>query len=274
MMKILITGVSGFVGKELYQELSEKHQVYGLSRSAINLKNCTTIDFLNKNEVIKYFNDSTFDVIIHLASVMASASNVKNISLLTDNISINNNLIEALRNHNSITFINFSSSAVYPNIDGEFYETSPVYTSSNTDCLYGLSKITGENLFNFLLPSNFKVINLRVGFIYGENMNSTRIHKVFEKELNENNTISVFGNGERIVPQISINKLREVVSRFIINPQVGIFNVAEENINLVEIAQRIIIKKGNANSKILIVERGAKTKFRLNVDRLNSFLYD
>lgn len=269
-MKILITGVSGFIGKSLFQFLSLKHEVHGVSRTLLANKNCTKLDFLNKSNVADYFENNQYDVIINLVSKMASANTVKDINLFLDNLKIQTNIIDALRNYNDCVFINFSSSAVYPNTDGEFAETDQIDPSFNPDCLYGLAKFNSEVLFKFLFNEKIKLINLRVGYVYGEEMNNTRIHKVFEKELEEENTITVFGDGERIIPQIEVNQLMEYVNSFIEKPTSGVFNLANENISLNDIATRIIDENGNDQSKVIHVEKGNRTKFKLNLNKINN----
>ncbi|WP_452227214.1 NAD-dependent epimerase/dehydratase family protein [Lacinutrix cladophorae] len=269
-MKILITGVSGFVGKNVFKHLSATHEVYGVSRTDLGYKNCQTLDFLNTLDVQQYFKENQFDVIVNLVSRMASVETAKDITLFTDNLKIQTNIIKALENYNKCTFINFSSSAVYPNIDGEFLEGSTIDPSFNSDCLYGLAKFNSEILFKFLFNENIKLVNLRVGYVHGEGMNNTRIHKVFEKELEESNTISVYGNGERIIPQISITSLVNTVSSFIESSIEGVYNVADENISVYDIAKNIIKIKGNSSSEIIRVDKGNTTKFQLNLDKINS----
>ena len=39
-MKILIIGVSGFIGSELFDYLKDNYKVYGISRSVVDKINC------------------------------------------------------------------------------------------------------------------------------------------------------------------------------------------------------------------------------------------
>ena len=181
-MKILIIGVSGFIGKFLYENMSPQYDVYGISRTNVNSKNCFTLDMYSSTKLKAFLKKYDFDVIINLSAKMANADNIKDFSLIEDNLLIAKNLINVLKDKKSGYLINFSSSAVYPNISGSFDENSKIDTSMNGDCLYGLSKFNNEILFNYFLK-DIRVINLRVGYVYGGNMNKSRIHKIFEKEL-------------------------------------------------------------------------------------------
>lgn len=271
-MKIIIIGVSGFIGKNLFQSLNSKYDVYGLSRSKVDLKNCIQLDLYKEKDVCEYFLKNNFDIVIQLASLMASHDNLRHSDLLLNNLKIQFNLIKALKNHKSSFFINFSSSAVYPNISGDFSENDIIDSSSNNDCLYGLSKFNSEILFKFFLKNNFDILNLRLGYVYGDNMDKTRIHKVFENELKNKNTITLWGNGVRILPQISIDFLIKNILTFIEKPISGTFNLAEENISLERIAKNIIKKNGNISSKILYLRNGNTEKFKMNLSKIRSVL--
>jgi UDP-glucose 4-epimerase len=270
-MKILITGVSGFIGAELFDSLTKQHEVFGVSRTKLDFKNCEQLDFLKEKEVHDYFKNNQFDVIVHLASITASADSIKDIDQYLNNLKIQTNIISALKDYKSCYFINFSSTAVYPNVSDLFSETSRIDPSANPDCLYGLSKFNSEILFKFLFDQGIKLLNLRVGYVHGDRMNNTRIHKVFEKELIDTNKITIFGNGERVIPQIGVKELVTIIKQFIKNQKEGVYNLVTENCSTMSIAENIIGLNGNSESEIILVDKGNKTKFELDLDKLNSF---
>jgi NAD dependent epimerase/dehydratase family enzyme len=67
MAKILITGVSGLVGKALYKRLSKQHEVIGLARKKSNTasQKVFTWDYV-KREVEKEALEN-IDAVVHLA---------------------------------------------------------------------------------------------------------------------------------------------------------------------------------------------------------------
>jgi nucleoside-diphosphate-sugar epimerase len=270
-MKILIVGVSGFIGKNIYKEFSLNHEVFGISRTLLKQKNCFQVDLLSLEETKSFFYDKNFDVIIYLSSVMASRENINDKNLLLNNLHMQFNLIECVKSLKYCYLINFSSSAVYPNVNGEFSEKSIIDPSKNPDCLYGLSKMNSEILFDFCL-SNINLLNIRMGYVYGEGMNPSRIHKVFENELLKNNTISVWGNGIRTIPQLSINFLINILKKCLNNPINGTFNLCEENISLEQIAKKMIDWKGNSESKILYIDKGSVNKFKMDSSKIMNTL--
>lgn len=77
-MKVLITGVNGFIGSNIYNELKIKHNVLGISQSSTsNVCNqyicCDLTDRYKLEEVIKQNND--IDAIIHCAALAHNKGN-------------------------------------------------------------------------------------------------------------------------------------------------------------------------------------------------------
>jgi nucleoside-diphosphate-sugar epimerase len=275
MKKILIIGVSGFIGRELYHSLGREYQVSGIARTKIDLVNCDVVDVSNRNDLMTYFSNHNFDIVINLAAILASAENLRDIGVLTDNLQITSNLIDALKTKEGAHFLNFSSSSVYSNLTGKYTEQGVIKPSDNSDCLYGLSKFNSEMLFDYLLKNHaVDVTQLRVPMVYGVRMNSERIHKVFEKELLENNSISVWGNGERVISHIHIDELSNKLKNIIGKRLCGTFNLMGESISMFDLAQRIINEQGDSKSTIERIDKGSKAQFVLDGILLNNLLDD
>lgn len=271
MKKILITGVSGFIGTSLYNFLSARNKVFGISRSnSAGFEHWESIDFLDKHAVNSFIKSNKFDVIINLAAVLTNPSNAGDIGVFYENIAIQTNLVEALKDYGICHFVNFSSSAVYPNISGMYKETDEIDPSPNNDSLYGLAKFNSEILFKSLLPKTIQQLHLRVGFVHGKGMNPSRMHQVFKKELLETNNITLFGNGIRTIPQIEILSLCKKLQYLIDNDVIGVLNVADENISLETLAKRTIAEYGNSESSIIYKPQGNMNEFKLNVDKMNN----
>jgi len=266
MKNILITGASGFVGTSLIEYLKQWYNISGVSRRASDV--VQELDFQRRDDVLLFFSRNHFDVIIHLATEIADAKRSQNAESLLKNINIHINLAKALKAHQDTYLINFSSSSVYPNITGHFSELSEINSAPNTDCYYGLSKFISEMIFKNQLPQ-ISQMHLRAGVIYGCGMNPSRIHPVFVKELAESNTITLFGEGLRIFPQIHIKSVVEKVRRLIEKKCCGTMNFADENISMIELANRIIKKYGNADSRIVLKPEGNKYQFQLDLSQYN-----
>lgn len=270
-MTILITGSNGFIGKYLVKSLQENNNIIELynGKKYLNDNNSKiTCNLLDKDHINCFLAESfQIDFIIHTASKLASTTNLKDMSLLHDNIIIYEHVALVIEKYKPKKVINFSSIAVYPNEDGEYFENSEIRPSANNDCLYGLSKFCGENILDFLHKTT-PIIHLRIAQVYGENMREDRIFKMMRNELQETNMITVFGNGRRVSNFINIEILINKISFFLENDIVGIFNIGEINWSYQDLASQIIIQYGNQTSQIKLVESGISTKFILNIDKL------
>ncbi len=269
-MKILITGGSGFIGKHIADSLSVSHLVTGMDmmayrKSKIKILQADLLDFDNCKKVCRENNFIQADVIIHLASAMANAGNVDEVDILNHNNNLSANIASLAMFLGVKKLINFSSSSVYPNVTGTFSETSEINPSRNPDAIYGLSKFNSEIIIKKMLSAeNICLTNLRCVMVYGEGVNKTRIWPVMETELANNNTITVFGNGKRLINQIHVSKLSELVKKLITKDYPGVFNISEETISLYELAERIIYEKGNPESKIIKIEKGNTEQFKID----------
>ncbi len=103
-------------------------------------------------------------------------------------------------------------------------------------------------------------------------MKKNRIIPVMKKELKKDNTITVYGNGERIINIISIPYLINALSKIIYYNKNNTFNLGEENISLYNLAKRIIKQTKSKNAKIIKERTGKKERFFLNTSKIESLL--
>ncbi len=277
-MNILITGASGFIGKNLSSFLEARHRLYRLDITKIGRgKRCIFLDLADREKAEAYFKRfkrrSSIDIIVHLASRMMKGRDIEDTNLLYTNLRITEGVIEIAKILKPRKVINFSSMAVYPNIDGKFSEVSEIRMSSNSDCLYGLSKFCGENLIDFLLRGRDVVIShLRIGQVYGRGMRSNRIISVFKRELSKKGRIAVYGEGRRVSNFIDIEKLLRIVNVFIENDLPGMYNVGGENLSYLSLAKNIVKEYGGSTTGIVKVKKGQCPRFFLDTSKLDAIL--
>lgn len=104
MKKILLTGGSGFIGRNLRESvLSEKYEIIAPTHAALPLEDTEAVD--------AYFRDKSFDVVLH-AAVKPGHRNAKDLSRL---FYTNVRIFENLERHKDKfgKFINFGSGAIY-----------------------------------------------------------------------------------------------------------------------------------------------------------------
>lgn len=273
-MNILVTGAGGFIGIHLSDFLSKDYKVYkSYFSSNPALDNSSfAVDLTDGKAVgnlINILSSQKIDVIIHLASKMASPDKIEDLEILKENVEITKNVVSLAKTVKPEILINFSSMAVYPKVSGMFSEDSLLNPQNNSDCIYGLSKYCSEVIFDFLLRNeNVRIIHLRVAQVVGNGVREDRIIPVMQKELEEKNTITVFGNGERESCFIEISKLVGIVEHLLKHKIVGVYNVGDENISYYDLAKTVLKQYGNGESTIVKQPHGSREKFNLDLSKL------
>jgi len=280
-MNILVIGASGFIGRNICEKIGIDNNIIAISRSSKIIKGAATVincDLLQKESAIKKIKNSIQQeelFIINLASELASNETKNNIDVLINNIKITETVAEIVKNIGAKRLINISSMAVYPNIDGIFSEESATWMASNEDCLYGLSKFCSENILSFFLrDEDVSVAHLRVAQVYGYGMRQDRIMPMMKKELAETRKITIFGNGDRVSCFISIEKLCEKVAFMLANKEVGIFNVGEQNMSFLEVANLVLNQSFTSTDDIVIKNGNYNPKFFLDYSKYDLLVGD
>lgn len=272
-MNILITGSKGFIGRHLEKHLMNMHNLFLTARDQGNPK-YVYLDLLDNESVaefIRFMSDKKIDVLIHTAGELVNSNMTceEQMSVFEHNIEITKSIIKIVQDLNIQKLINCSSIAVYPNEDGIYSELSEVRMSGNSECLYGLAKFCSENMFEYFLRAKCYVINLRLAQIYGEGMRSDRIVSIMRDSLYKNNVVEVYGEGKRISNFISIEKVCRIIAGLLeIEGVKGIYNVGEENITYLELAQKIVDEYGNSNTQIRLREEGIRSQFILDTNKI------
>ena len=114
--KILVTGGYGMMGRTMYhitKNIVEYDFVF-LSRDECDLR--------NRLDVIKYFQKNKFDYVVHFAAAVGGLyKNLdSNISMFSDNIKINENVLEACHKNGIKRGIFCLSSCIYPALPSKF----------------------------------------------------------------------------------------------------------------------------------------------------------
>lgn len=151
MDKLLVTGISGFLGWHLANAALEKYKVYGTVHS--NLPNTISINktkcnLANTDEVYKMINNIKPDYIIHAAAIsqpVACEQNTEYSSLVNTNASVN---LAKICNKHSIPFIFTSSDMVFDGDTPPYTEQSIKYPKN----IYGKQKSDAEEKISNLYP--------------------------------------------------------------------------------------------------------------------------
>ena len=217
MRKLLITGINGFLGKHLLNELLDNiefnnlEKIVGIdnfisSNKNKNLNSNIKYTFIEANLIKFDFNQlEKFDTVIHLAS-LASPVYYKKFPLETIDIGTNvtRNLLEKCKEWNA-QFIFFSSSEIYGNPSSENIPTPETFkgyvSCQGPRSCYDESKRLGETLcyiFNKKYNVNTKII--RPFNIYGPGMSIETDYRMVPnliKSALSKRPVNIYGTGNQ-----------------------------------------------------------------------------
>ena len=250
MKKILVTGISGQIGRFLSQKLLEKKKSFiGLDVVDSNNVEFSFIktDLGRKTELEKFKHElNEIDTLIHLATKVNSSDNIVEDGIDSVDMNLHNifNLIEMLPCLKQICFT--SSYMVYgkpiANPVNENHSTEPMNT-------YGVSKLITEKFLQvFTKKKNVELTILRFMGIYGlENPYVKQaIPSFIEKIENDKNPI-VFGTGSSRRNHIYIDDAIDAILASLNQKKSGVFNIggpdAPSNLELIDIINKNMNKE-------------------------------
>jgi len=154
-MKIFITGGSGFIGRNLKEQMSHIYEIFAPTSKELNL--------LNEKSVYEYVSMNNFDIIIHAATWNATRTSNKDTSLvLENNLKMFFNIAKCEKIVKKI--INYGSGAEFnlnywmPKMKEDFFNTFIPIDQ------YGFSKY----IINNYIEKSDKIYNLRLFAVFGK----------------------------------------------------------------------------------------------------------
>ena len=173
-MTVVIAGSTGLVGSALAAAFTDAgHDVFGINRSVVDLSDlAATKDFLGNLKP-----DLVIDAAARVGGIGANDSFP--VEFLTENLTIQGNLMAAAHFAKVDRFIFLGSSCIYPRdcaqpIKEEYLMTGPLET---TNSAYAIAKIAGIELINsYRKEFGAKWISLMPTNLYGPNDNFSLNH--------------------------------------------------------------------------------------------------
>ena len=257
--KIFIAGHNGLVGSAVHKLFLKKNF------SKILIKDRSKLNLLNQKKVDAFFKKNRPEYLIICAARVGGIMENKThpLEFLLDNLSIQKNLLLAVKKYNVKRTVFLGSSCIYPEKSKtpikEIFLMSGKLEKTNE--AYALSKIAGINLCQTLYK-NFKkeIVCLMPTNVYGinDNFNIKSSHVIpgliskFIKAKKSKSDVFIWGTGKPIREFIYVDDLAEAIYTVlkvpkdklnkISNNELPIFNVGSgESITIKKLA--ILIKK-------------------------------
>ncbi|WP_347550686.1 NAD-dependent epimerase/dehydratase family protein [Pseudalkalibacillus hwajinpoensis] len=209
-MRILVTGVAGFIGSHLSEQLLTNPNVevlgidQGIESEPLKLRN---IRYLLKHPRFKLFDRDLLtddistllkdlNVLYHLAGIpgVRSSWGSEFETYLLHNGLVTQKLLEACKGTSLDKFVYISTSSVYGEKEGRVTENLiPIPLSP-----YGITKLTGEQLCNvYHQYFDIPVVILRYFTVYGPRQRPDMAFHRFIKQLILGKPLTIFGDGQQ-----------------------------------------------------------------------------
>ncbi|MGL5672109.1 MAG: NAD-dependent epimerase/dehydratase family protein [Plesiomonas shigelloides] len=195
-MRVLLTGVTGFVGSHLATYLSEKgHVVFGLIRKPIEDENLlarfnnVSLCHFNEESLVALMAEMKPDIVIHLASLYLTVHAPDQIDdLIKSNITFPTKLLEAMNVNNIKKFINTGTS--WQHYNSSNYEPVNLYAATKQAC---------DDIVKFYTSAKgFSSITLKLFDTYGPEDNRGKLISLLDRLSNTQEHLAM-SPGEQIV---------------------------------------------------------------------------
>ncbi|TGA73346.1 NAD-dependent epimerase [Aliivibrio fischeri] len=212
-MKYLVTGVAGFIGSAVVEQLTAKgHQVVGidnfndyydvalkearLNRIRHNDFKLIQLDMSDRDGVANLFEAEQFDQVIHLAAQAGVRYSIENPHAYADSNLIGHlNILEGCRQNKVKHLVYASSSSVYG-----LNEKTPFSTSDSVDhpvSLYAATKKSNELMaHSYSHLYGIPTTGLRFFTVYGPWGRPDMAPFIFTKKILDGETIDINNNGD------------------------------------------------------------------------------
>ncbi len=250
MMKVLILGSNGLVGKSLVTALSNNENI-----SEVVASTRQDTDLFNLEQTQKLLENSNPDILINAAAKVGGiyANNTNRTEFILENLKINTNLLEAVIPYSDIKIFNLGSSCIYPvNVKNPIKESSMMTGKlEKTNSPYAMAKLTSIEIGEAIAHQyGHKIINLMPTNLYGPNDNFSEqdshvipglIFRMHEAMISNESKFKIWGTGNPLREFLYVEDLADAIS-FLIDKDIEdkLLNIGSgEEISIYNLAIKI-----------------------------------
>jgi len=267
MKKIVITGGLGYIGMELckiYSGKARKYQIKVIDKDFYSSRvsqlkrwgiSFSQVDILDSKLLSHEILDA--DVIFHLAGVTNVATTSEDINISRDKkvrevgIKGTRNIIKYSKKDVKIIFP--STHVVFEGLDKVINNIKETFLPRPV-LEYSKGKVQSEN---DLISSGKDYVILRLGSLYGNSQDSTRLNimpNLFSKISSTNGEIKLFGGGKQLKSLVSVIDVARCMEFVEDNKNIKneIYHCINEQLTVQQVAE--ICKKQNKNLKITVTK--------------------
>ena len=250
MYKALVLGSNGLVGKTVTNKFNNSNvikKVIPATRKDANL--------FSYNETFSLIQETSPDLIVNAAAKVGGihANNTQRTDFIIENLKINMNLFEAVKNFPQIKIINLGSSCIYP-LDAKNPISEDSFLQGKlepTNAPYAMAKLTGIEIGRSIAKEfGHDVLNLMPTNLYGpyDNFNPEHSHvipglmyRMNDAIKNNDNVFKIWGTGKPLREFLYAEDLADAID-FLIDKDLDtdLINIGSGNeISIKELAIKI-----------------------------------
>jgi len=257
-MNILITGINGFIGKNIKEKLKDDKRSKYFFGTTSDIEDCVQFQ-KNYIGIEEKLQNETIECVVHLAAVIPNLfTNVEFDDVFLPNALMLDNLYKFSLKKNIKKFIYMSS-----------FGSMEDYKNYKIKDYYTLSKIYGEHVCSMMEARNIQTASLRIPSPYGPYSNLKSVINIFIENALKNLDINVYGSGKREQNFIYVEDVIKAIELFVNteNKISGVYSiVSEKNTSMLDLAQ-MIKEICESKSKIIVGKyRDAQEGFRPEYD--------
>jgi GDP-L-fucose synthase len=291
-MKIFIAGHNGMVGSSILKKIKKEN-----TKNNIVTIEKKYIDLLDQNQVLNFFKNHEFDIVIDCAAKVGGihSNNKYRADFIYENLQIQNNLIHSscLTKVKKLLFL--GSSCIYPKfseqpIKEEYLLTSPLeYTNEP----YAIAKIAGIKMCeSYYKQYGCNFISVMPTNLYGPNDNfhpqnshvlPGLLHRIHLAKANNDPAVEIWGTGKAKrefmhvddMADACLQVLEKIDAQDLYSQNISQINIGSgQEITIAELAQKIAKTVGyNGEIKFDLSKPDGTLRKLLDSSRLNKLGY-